>query len=63
MTFLSPLFKPLHCEAEKESSSSKAVISQSEQDSADQFQYGNQYSIPHLPGEGRFVVSAKVCSF
>lgn len=51
---LSPIFRTLHCEEAQSSSSSGAM------QNGEQQQQVQQYTIPHLPGEGRFIVSAKV---
>ncbi|PWN34839.1 mitochondrial carrier [Meira miltonrushii] len=63
--FLSPFFRQLHCEEAQDpsSSSSKTLVQQGGQNDQKEKNDGNdnfQYTIPHLPGEGNFTVSAKI---
>lgn len=52
--------RPLHCEEERSSQSTSSQQSRIAPPNPDQYQHAHQYVIPHLPGEGRFHVTAKV---
>lgn len=65
-TFLSPFFRPLHCDAPSQKdapsgsgTTTKALIQQGGQ-SEPQEDGNGHFTIPHLPGEGSFTVTAKI---
>jgi len=54
--FLSGFFQPLHCDAP----APQPPASDAEEDDVERYQHAHQVVVPHLPGEGRFTLTAKV---